>query len=305
MTAAQILTDLGIDYTADASLAEMTWYGVGGHAQCLARPADEQQLSKLMEACVSEQIPVRVMGSGANLLVSDVGVKGVVLRLDHPNFSQMTIDGTTVHAGAGYDLAKLVLETARAGLAGLEVLAGIPASVGGAIRMNAGGKFGEIGPVVSTIRVMDQHGEIYERTRDDLVFGYRKSNIKAPIILDVAFDLAQDEPNQLMKQVKEIFMYKKNTQPLAEDSAGCAFKNPVMTDTDTNPNLAYSAGKLIDMAGLKGNIVGGASISERHANFIIAGDECTADDIIKLLDLVAMTVFEKFGVRLQREIVIW
>jgi UDP-N-acetylmuramate dehydrogenase len=305
MTALQILTDLGIDHVADAPLAKMTWYGVGGAAEFLARPANEQQLSELMMQCATSEIPIRVLGSGANLLVSDEGVKGIVVKLDHANFSTLKIDGTTVTVGAGFDLAKLVLETAHAGLAGLEVLAGIPASVGGAVRMNAGGKFGEIGPVVSKVRVMDTHGEIYDRHRDDLVFGYRKSNIKAPIILDVEFDLSQDEPNGLMQQVKEIFMYKKNTQPLAEDSAGCAFKNPVMTEPDTNPYLSYSAGKLIDMAELKGFAIGGANISQRHANFVIAGDGCTASDIIKLLDHVYQTVLEKYGVRLQREIVIW
>ncbi len=305
MTASQLLTDLGIAHKTDVPLAPMTWYGVGGNAQCLAKPAGEAELAKLMQACNEHNIPVRILGSGANLLVSDDGVDGVVVKLEHESFSQMSVEGTTVTVGAGYDLAKLVLDTARAGLAGLEVLAGIPASVGGAVRMNAGGKFGEIGPVVTKVRVMDSNGEIYERYRDDLVFKYRKSNIKAPIILDVEFDLSEDEPNQLMMQVKEIFMYKKNTQPLAEDSAGCAFKNPVKKETDANPYLEHSAGKLIDMADLKGYIVGGASISERHANFIVAGEGCTATDIINLLNHVTHTVLEKFGVRLEREIIIW
>lgn len=305
MTASQILNDLQIEHVANAPMSDLTWYGVGGAAEFLVRPSSEQQLAGLMQRCADEDIDVRILGSGANLLVNDNGVKGIVLRLDHPNFCKLVIDGTKVTVGAGFDLARLVLETAREGLAGLEVLAGIPASVGGAVRMNAGGKFGEIGPVVSKVRVMDNHGEIYERHRDDLVFGYRKSNIKAPVILDVEFDLSQDEPDQLMKQVKEIFMYKKNTQPLAEDTAGCAFKNPVMHETDTNPYLAHSAGKLIDMAQLKGYTIGGAIVSERHANFVIAGEGCTASDIIKLLDHVTSTVLEKFGVRLQHEIVIW
>lgn len=305
MTASQILTDLGIDHQSDVPLAPLTWYGVGGHAECLAKPTDETQLAQLMQKCMENEVLVRVLGSGANLLVSDEGVKGVVVQLDHPCFSQMNIQGTTITVGAGYDLAKLVLDTAKAGLAGLEVLAGIPASVGGAVRMNAGGKFGEIGPVVTKVRVMDRSGEIYERYRDDLVFGYRKSNIKAPIILDVEFDLSEDDPNQLMKQVKEIFMFKKNTQPLAEDSAGCAFKNPVKTETDTNPYLDHSAGKLIDMAELKGYTIGGASISDRHANFVVAGDGCTATDIINLLNHITQTVLEKYGVRLKHEIVIW
>ncbi|HCD34363.1 MAG TPA: UDP-N-acetylenolpyruvoylglucosamine reductase [Phycisphaerales bacterium] len=305
MTASQILTELGIDHQTDVPLAPLTWYGVGGHAECLAKPTDEAQLASLMQKCAQYQIPVRILGSGANLLVSDAGVRGVVVRLEHPNFSQINIDGTKVTVGAGYDLAKLVLDTAREGLAGLEVLAGIPASVGGAVRMNAGGKFGEIGPVVTKVRVMDESGEIYERYRDDLVFGYRKSNIKALVILDVEFDLSEDDPNQLMKQVKEIFMYKKNTQPLADDSAGCAFKNPLKNENDANPYLDYSAGKLIDMAELKGYTIGGASISQRHANFVVAGDNCTATDIINLLNHITQTVLEKYGVRLKHEIVIW
>jgi len=305
MTASQILTDLEIEHVANAPMAPQTWYGVGGEAQYLAKPASEEQLSEMIARCQDQKVPVRILGAGANLLVRDEGVQGIVVKLAGSQFCQVKTNGTFVTAGAGYDLARLVLETARAGLAGLEVLAGIPASIGGAVRMNVGGKFGDIGPVVNKVRVMDFSGEIYERHRDDIVFGYRKSNIKAPVILDVEFDLSEDDPDALMKQVKEIFMYKKNTQPLAEDSAGCAFKNPIATEADTNPYLQHTAGKLIDMAGLKGYIVGGASISERHANFVIAGENCTATNIIALLDHVKTVILEKFGVRLQCEIAIW
>ncbi len=300
-----LLSQLNIDHELNAPLGPLTWYGMGGNAQALAHPADAEQLSALLSRCHAEQVPVHVFGSGANLLVRDQGVKGIVIRLDRPGFKQMAIAEHTVTVGAGYDLAKLVLETAKAGLGGLEILAGIPASVGGAIRMNAGGRFGEIGPVVSRIKVMDLKGEAYERCREDLYFSYRQTNIRAPIILEAELELVEDDPESLMKQVKEIFLYKKNTQPLGEDSAGCAFKNPQPTEEDDNPYLRQSAGQLIDKVGLKGHQIGDAIISDRHANFIVAGKQATATDILNLLEHVEKVVLEQLDVPLQREVVVW
>lgn len=310
-----IVDELGIRYETDAPVGkEMTWYGVGGTADVLAHPAGTAQLSSLVARCHEQGVPVFVLGSGANLLVKDEGVRGVVVRLDDPSFSQIKIDGTRLTAGPGVDLFKLVLECAKAGLAGLAHVAGIPASVGGAIRMNAGGAFGDIGATVHKVHVMAENGQVYCRDRDDLVFGYRTTNIVAPYILDVEFDMDEADPQDVAKRVKEIFLYKKNTQPMAENSAGCAFKNPSVVmpghesddeDGPRPPTQRVSAGKLIDEAGLKGHRVGGAEVSQRHANFIFTHPGCTAADVIALMEHIQQTVLDRSGVALKREVVIW
>ncbi|MEX0745192.1 MAG: UDP-N-acetylmuramate dehydrogenase [Phycisphaeraceae bacterium] len=301
LVADDLLADLNVPFERDVPLGPCTWYGVGGHAEVLAMPSSIAQLGELVNRCHGGNIPLRVLGSGANLLVADEGVPGVVVQLSDPAFATIEREGTRLRAGAGVDLFKLVLDTAKAGLAGLEVLAGIPASVGGAVRMNAGGAYGDVGSSVGRVQVMAPSGQVYYRDRDDLVFSYRNSNIVAPLILDVEFDLAEDDPDALMKRVKEIFFYKKNSQPMSAASAGCAFKNPPAEAAD-----GASAGKLIDQAGLKGFRVGGAHVSDVHANFIAADKgAATAGDIMAVLDHVQRTVAERFGVELEREVVAW
>lgn len=306
-----MLADLSIPHETDAPLGPLTWYGVGGPARVLAHPSSVAQLAHLAARCQERGAAVYVLGSGANLLVRDDGVDGVVVRLDNPSFAQLRIEGTIVTAGAGFDLFKLVLESARAGLAGLEVVAGIPASVGGAVRMNAGGTYGEIGSNVRRVAVMSDKGQVYYRDRDDLVFGYRRSNILAPFILEAEFELIEDDPERVMRRVKDIFLYKRNTQPMADKSAGCAFKNPTgpasldpgqVDPSGPDPQLA---GSLIDQAGLKGLRLGGAEVSPKHANFIVTHPGCTCGDILALIDRVQQTVRDRFDIELEPEVVIW
>lgn len=294
----KLFEGLNLDVKTDVPLGPMTWYGVGGNAEFLVSPSSTQQLAALVQNAHQHDCPVHVLGSGANLLVADSGIKGVVVTLNDPAFKQMTIEENRVRCGAGYDLAKLVLDTAKAGLGGLECLAGIPASVGGAVRMNAGGAFGDIGRSVARVQAMDVRGQVYYRDRDDLVFSYRKTNIVAKFILEVEFELSPEDPDELMKRVKEIFLYKKTSQPLAEHSAGCAFKNPPA-------DVGATAGQLIDRAGLKGTTIGGAAVSEHHANFITATRDAKAADIIALMEKIQRKVLETHGVQLEREVVVW
>jgi len=299
-----LLEEFNIRCEYDVPLAPLTWYGVGGPAPILAHPSSVQQLSALAKRCREAAVRVFVLGSGANLLVADEGVQGVVVKLDDPAFRQLRIENHTVIVGAGYDLARLVLDTApRAGLSGLECLAGIPATVGGAIRMNAGGAFGDIGRSVKRIQVMDHAGQVYYRDREDLVFSYRKTNIVARYILEAELELTPDDPDALRQRVKEVFLYKKNSQPLADHSAGCAFKNP--TAPPDAPHGRLSAGRLIEQAGLKGYRIGGAEVSQQHANFIIAHDPCTAADILQLLEHIQHTVHERCQVDLEQELIVW
>ncbi len=296
-------------YELNVPLGPRTWFGVGGAAAALAHPADVEQIAAVFRICRAAGEPVYVLGRGANLLVADRGVGGVVVQLDDPFFTRVRVEGATVIAGGGADLPRLVLDTAKRGLAGLEGLAGIPATLGGAVRMNAGGAFGSIGQSVAAVTVVEADGSVRTLDRDDLVFSYRSSNIDAPCIAEVRLELVEDDADALGRRVKEIFLFKKTTQPLAENSAGCAFKNPVDPAVDVNdyggPLPRISAGKLIDQAGLKGFRSGGAQVSTHHANFIITHPGCTAGDVLAVMDHVADVVQQKFGIELQREVVVW
>lgn len=293
-----LFDDLNIPVEKNVPLAEHTWYGVGGSAKYFARPTSKQDLATLAQRAYTHKLPWHVLGSGANLVVADEGVNALVVLLSDPVFKQVHIEGSRVRCGAGYDLAKLVLDMAKAGLSGLECLAGIPASVGGAVRMNAGGLYGEIGRSIYRLELMDAEGQIYYRDRDDLQFSYRKTNIAARAILEVEFDLTPDDPEDLRKRVKEIFLYKKNSQPLGDNSSGCAFKNPPA-------EVGASAGQLIDRAGLKGLRVGGAVVSDRHANFIVTDKTAKAQDIMALMEQIQEKVRAIYGIELEREVVVW
>ncbi|MEJ5258978.1 MAG: UDP-N-acetylmuramate dehydrogenase [Anaerohalosphaeraceae bacterium] len=276
-------------------LAPYTWYGLGGPADYLILPQSREQIAEVLRRCQDHQLPVRVLGFGSNLLVSDEGVRGAVIRLENPVFCEYKFDGTTLKAGAGANLNKLVLESVRKGLGGLEALTGIPGSIGGAVRMNAGGRFGDLGSVVQSVTVMNAEGQIFEKAKPELVFDYRSTNITAKVILEATIELTESDPESLLQVIKEVWIYKKNTQPLDTHNAGCIFKNP----------RGLSAGALIDRAGLKGTQIGGAVVSEKHANFIIAEKGCRSSDVRQLIDLIRTRVREKFDVQLELEIEIW
>lgn len=279
----------------DEPLAPKTWFRLGGAARYFVEPRSHEELAAVVQRLNENNIPMYVLGGGANLLVRDQGVDGAVISLSHDAFKQVVMDDRMVRVGAGKDVLKLVLELAKTGLAGLECQAGIPGTVGGEIRMNAGGAFGDIGSTVAEVTVMDSFGQIFTRQRDDLVFTYRRSNINAKFILDALFELTPENPDRLGQRVKEIWMYKRNTQPLKDNSAGCIFRNPD----------GMSAGKLIDEAGLKGSTIGGAEISTQHANFIIARHGASSADVLALMELARKTVRDKTGIELESEVVIW
>jgi UDP-N-acetylmuramate dehydrogenase len=276
-------------------LAPHTWYRIGGPARWYVRPRSVEELQESARRCAENNIAVYVLGLGANLLVGDRGVSGAVFRLDQDDWRRVKFQGASVEVGAGADIQKLVLRTVRQGLAGIECLAGIPGTVGGAVRMNAGGKFGDIGAVITRVDVMDITGLLFERTKDDLIFDYRSTNIAARFILGATMELDEADPDEIMKKTKEIWMYKRNTQPLNTKNCGCIFKNP----------RGLSAGALIDQAGLKGFKVGGAEVSDKHANFIIAHPGCRADDVMNLVKLIREKVFDKNQILLESEVQVW
>ena len=294
--------EFGEQVRLNVPLAPLTWFGLGGPAKFFVQPRDLAQLQAIVARLRENAIAMYVLGAGANLLINDAGVDGAVIAMNGPGgsaFKNVAIDkkdgAGVVTAGAGKDVQKLVLECTHAGLSGLECLAGIPGSVGGEVKMNAGGAFGDIGSAVRSVTVMDTQGRVSVRDKDDLVFEYRKSNITAKFVLEAAFGLSEDDPQRIMTKVKEIWMYKKNSQPLADKSAGCVFKNP----------RGLSAGALIDQAGLKGTVVGGAEVSTKHANFITARKGAKAADVLALINQIKDRVGEKFDVKLETEVVIW
>ncbi len=281
--------------TENEPLAPHTWYKIGGPARWYVRPRSVEELQEAARRCVENEIPVYVLGLGANLLVGDEGVNGAVFRLDQEHWRRVRTDRTIVEVGAGADMQKLVLKTVRAGLAGIECLAGIPGTFGGGIRMNAGGKFGDVGAVVTQVTVMDSGGTVFDRHKDDLVFEYRSTNIAATFILGATLELDEDDPDRIMRKTKEIWMYKRNTQPLNTKNCGCMFKNP----------RGLSAGALIDQAGLKGTRVGNAEVSAKHANFIVAHPGCSAADVQKLVKVIREKVYEKNEIVLESEVKVW
>lgn len=276
-------------------LGNYTWYGLGGKAEYLVTPKNVEQLKGILQRCSQKDVSVRVLGYGSNLLVSDEGVKGVVIKLEGDEFSKFEFDGQMVTAWAGANLGKLVRECVRRGLSGMEALAGIPGCIGGAIKMNAGGSFGDIGTSVQSVTLMDGQGNIFEKNKPELVFDYRWVNITAKVILNAKIELVEADPEQLLRTIKEIWIYKKNSQPLNTRNAGCVFKNP----------RGMSAGALIDRAGLKGLTIGGAQVSEKHANFIVTDEGCYTTDVKRLIDAIRERVREEFDVDLELELEIW
>jgi UDP-N-acetylmuramate dehydrogenase len=276
-------------------LGQYTWFGLGGNAEFFIRPQTVEQLADVVKRCAENDIPLRILGFGSNLLVRDQGVKGAVVKLDSPQFCKIENNGLSHTVGAGADLGKLVLDCVRKGFGGIESLAGIPGSIGGAVKMNAGGIFGDFGSAVESVTLMDNVGNVFEKNKPELSFDYRSTNITAKFIIGAQIKLYEADPQQLLRTVKEIWIYKKNTQPLNTRNAGCVFKNP----------RGMSAGATIDRTGLKGTKIGGAVVSEKHANFIIAEKGCKSGDVIALIDTIKQKVKEKFDVELELEIEIW
>lgn len=290
-----------------------TWFHVGGRAERMAHPRSVDQLRRALDV----DPDLLVLGDGANLLVDDDGVPNLVVALTAPEFRTATIDDATglVRAPAGVDLRKLITETVRRGLAGLEVLAGIPASIGGAVVMNAGGAFGQIADVVERVYALDREGRAIGLERADIPFSYRHSGLKDLVITAADLRLrpvVAGEREALRDRLVEIADYKKRSQPLAANSAGCAFKNPTLArDLSLPTGEAFaagsrvSAGLLLDRAGCKGMVLGSARVSDVHANFITAAKDGCARDVIQLIDQASARVLDRFGVRLEREVVIW
>ncbi len=276
-------------------LASFTWLRTGGPAEYLLTPRTEAELLEVVQVCREQQLPIHILGSGSNLLVRDEGVRGVVIRVIEPVLGQVEVVGTTVTAGGGVLLSHVITEATRVGLGGMEHLVGIPGTVAGAVVGNSGGRNGDIGQLIQSIRVLTQDGVIAVRRGDELSFAYRRSSIQDLLLLSATLELHKDDSEELMRRMRKNWIMKRSTQPLADQSAGCIFRNP----------RGLSAGALIEQCGLKGASSGKARISERHANFIVTEPGAVSTDVENLIARIRAAVTAKYSVELELEIRVW
>jgi UDP-N-acetylmuramate dehydrogenase len=276
-------------------LAPYTYFKLGGPAEMLVQPRSGEELAAVVRRCTEKRIPLRILGGGSNVLVRDEGIPGAVLRLSAPAFTEIKVDGKRIRAGAGAILSALISQAARHALGGLETLIGIPGTVAGALRSNAGDRSGEIGQYIHRAEVLDAGGTLQVRERDELRFAYRWSNLDDPVLLAAEFELDNDAPDAIVKRMRKAWIQRKAIQPLSFQAAGRIFKNP----------RGLSAAGLIEQAALAGTRVGGAEVNERHANFIVAHPGASARDVLRLIDLIRSRVQERFHVELELEISVW
>lgn len=276
----------------DEPLARRTTLRVGGPADFYVEPATEPELAAVVRFCGSRGIPFFVLGRGSNLLVKDRGFRGVVVCLAQPGFSRIEVSGERLKCGAGARLKAVAVEAKRRSLTGLEFLEGIPGSVGGALRMNAGAMGSAMFEVVRSVRLMGADGSLVEREPAELDVKYRGcSTLQSWVALGAVLQGRAGDAAAIEQRMNEFSRKRWGSQPAAP-SAGCMFKNPT----------AVPAGKLIDDLGLKGTRVGGAMVSMEHGNFIVTDGHATARDVLELLELVRARARAERGIELETEV---
>ncbi|MDR2421852.1 MAG: UDP-N-acetylmuramate dehydrogenase [Deltaproteobacteria bacterium] len=286
----------------NAPLARHCSFRIGGPAKLLAEAVGEAGLKALWRLSRRLSWPIFVLGAGTNVLFDDKGYDGLVLRLGQGH-SETKINDGRLMAGAGATIAQLVKLARDLGLSGLEPLAGLPGTLGGALKGNAGGALGSIGGLVEKIRILGPSGEIRDIGPAGFNFGYRRltpgPGLKGGIILGAELALVQATPAEVDKKTKEALALRAG-QPKGR-TAGCVFKNPLVPPPGGEEIL--SAGQLIDMCGFKGRRLGGAMVSEAHANFIVNVKKAKSADVLGLIEAIKLAVFERFGLALELEIV--
>ncbi len=272
-------------------MSSHTSWLVGGPADYFLCPADLTELLGIVGYSNKYQLPLYILGNGTNLLVLDKGIRGVVVNIGAP-FSYIECDNGCLKAGAGVPMAYLAKSAASAGLSGLEFAIGIPGSLGGALIMNAGAFGGYVGENVQSVKLVDFHGRVVNISRKELSFGYRTSSlVDKGIIVEVDLALKKCNPDKVFKTMEQFSAERRHRHPNLP-SAGSVFRN--LPD--------QPAGQIIEKAGAKGIRIGGAKVSEHHANFIVNTGDATAADILNLIKAVKTMVKEKYGFELQPEI---
>lgn len=282
----------------DEPAKKHTSIGVGGVADALVSPHSRDELRKIISCLRDGNIPFIPVGNWTNMIVKDGGYRGVIISLQHLNHvtrSQRNADHVLIDAEAGVSLSEIVRSSADESLTGIEFCAGIPGSVGGAVRMNAGAYGNEIKDIIETVDVMIVNGSISEFKRAALHFEYRNLDIpEGAIIVSASFLLTKSVKEKIQERIREILDIRKDKHPLEYRNAGSIFKNP----------KDLPAGQIIDDLGLKGTRIGGAQISEKHGNFIVNTGNATAKDILALIEVIQKRVWEDRGIRLEPEVTI-
>lgn len=274
----------------DVPMAKYTWMKVGGPAEFYIEPADKKDLISLVEYFHVNHYRWMMLGRGSNVLISDEGIRGAVINIEN-TLSDIRLENNLVFADAGVRLTKFVDFCIQNELAGVEMLAGIPGTIGGAVAMNAGAHGGEIADHLEEVEVI--HDGIVQRIQKDKeTFAYRHSRFSDDVILGASFKLAHGKKEMLSAIRHELILKRNEIQPLEYPNLGSMFKNP--------PNTF--AAKLVEQAGLKGKRVGDAQVSEKHANFIVNRGNAKAADIVKLIDLIKRTVYQNSGLMLELEV---
>jgi UDP-N-acetylmuramate dehydrogenase len=281
---------------ADYSLARLTTVRTGGRADLFARPASEDELRELLAWAGGEGVEVGVVGSGSNLLVSDDGFRGLVLKLDG-ELGTIERDGERVLCGAGARMPSAAAKTARWGLSGLEFGVNIPGTVGGAVRMNANAYGGQLARVLEAARVVSPSG-VDERGPDDFGFSYRRSNLgPGEVVSSASFRLEPRDPDEIRATLADMRGRRRDAQPSGIKTFGSTFKNP-----DDPAAEGRTAGQLLEAAGCGGLAVGGARFSPKHANFVENAGDATTADVIALMAEGSRRVREEFGISLEPEV---
>ena len=288
----EIVTQPGSRIRFGEPLAKHTHFGIGGEATAYIEISTISELGALARFHKAWDVPVAVIGRGSNLLVSDTGFKGIGIRLVG-ELAKLEVNGNIVSVGAGLALPALSKTMSQHGLSGVEFALGIPGTVGGALIMNAGAWGSSFGDVVTDVTVMDDTGEFITLTHDEAQFEYRHSGLEPYFcVTGATLALESGDVDTITERMQSLFKQKVETQPFVEENAGCMFKNPP----------GDSAGRLIDVSGLKGYRIGGAEVSTVHGNFILNIDSATAEDVLKLVAHIQQQVREKTGIALQTEV---
>lgn len=277
----------------DESMKNHTSFKIGGNADFMVFPGTVEEIKDIIKLCKKNDVSYMIMGNGSNMLVSDGGIEGVVIKLC-ADMSEVKIEGDRIFAEAGVLLSTLSHKAMENGLSGLEFASGIPGTLGGAVVMNAGAYGGEMKDVIEKIGYMDKYGTVHEMSKDEAKLGYRKSifSESGDIVLYCTLKLEKGDKKLINDIMLDLNKKRKEKQPLNLPSAGSTFKRPE----------GYFAGKLIEDAGLKGYSVGGAKVSEKHAGFVVNYNNATAGDLKQIISDIQDKVFEKFGVKLEPEV---
>ncbi len=276
-------------------LAPYTWLRLGGTAQYFAEPTSFDELSQVIRRCHEQGLHVRVLGGGSNLLIRNEGVRGMVVHLSNANFARIERKGQGVVAGSGAKMGHLIATAVREGLAGLEELAAIPGTVGGALHGNAGAPSGDTGQWVASVTLLSQTGEIVVREKNALRFAHHYSNLDELVILEATFALEAGDPAILTKRMQQHWIQQKAIQPLSEEHCGRLFKDPV----------GSTAAQVIDDAGLKQHRVGQARLSSRNSNFVLVDPGSPSQDVLSLIDDLQKKVQQRSGIDLEPTIECW